>query len=163
MSIKEAEKVLERFKKDDIYIIPIDVASKDQCISEAILTLCADDIWENPSLNGDYVLSGKTVNNENYYVLLNPGKALDHFNLNLQKIELLGSNCSEKLFEVNEETGGILPWLNLDSYYSNSNCQMGLDKILCMSGNEASRSGYILVCTFSNERIIYYYFKVKGN
>ena len=163
MSIKEAEKILENFKKDNIYVIPIDVASKNQCISEAILTLCADDIWQNPSLNGDYVLSGETINNENYYVLHNPGKAVDYFNSNLQEIKHMGNKCGEKLFEVNEDTGKILPWLNLDNYYNNSNCQIGLDKLLCMSGNKASKSGYVLVCTFSKEEIIYYYFKVKGN
>lgn len=163
MNIKEAEKVLERFKKGDFYIIPIDAASKNQCISEAILSLCTDDIWQNPMLNGDYVLSGETINNENYYVLHNPGKAVDYdyFNSNLQEIKLMGNKCGEKLFEVNEDTGEIFPWLNLDNYYNNSNCQIGLDKLLCMSGNRASKSGYVLACTFSKEKIIYYYFKIS--
>lgn len=113
---------------------------------------------------GEYMLS---VENS-YYVLWNPnivlsdlGKVVDHFNVRLNEIKALSIGCSG-VFEVDEETGDLFPWLNLDKYYNNvNNCQTKLDKVLNESRKAAYQFGYILTCTFSEDWIIYYYFKCR--
>ena len=171
MTIIEAKEVLGKFKEEKIidkkkvncYIIPINIASESDYISEAIIRLCADDM-EDESQMGEYMLS---VQNS-YYVLWNPkivlsdlGKVVDHFNVRSTEIETLSLGCSGA-FEVDEETGRKFPWLNLDKYYNNvNNCQTKLDKVLAESCKAAYQFGYILTCTFSEDCIIYYYFKCR--
>lgn len=171
MTIIEAKEVLKEFKEEKIiggekvncYFIPINIASESDSISEAIIRLCADDM-EDESQMGEYMLSVKNSN----YVLWNPnivlrdlGKVVDNFSLRLNEIKALSIGCRD-VFEVNEETGELLPWLSLDKYYSNvNNCQTKLDKVLAESCKAAYQFGYILVCTFSEDWVIYYYFKCR--
>ena len=117
---------------------------------------------EDDSQMGEYMLAVRN----SHYVLWNPnivlrklGKVVDHFNVRSTEIETLSLGCSG-VFEVDEETGRKLP--NLDKYYNNvNNCQTKLDKILSESCKAAYQFGYILTCTFSEDRIIYYYFRCK--